>query len=61
MPVAVFYDPYTESIVIGISGDVAASKKFQTAARASSLGGGLGVDKLVNRCDRRRRAEQGVP
>jgi len=31
MPVAVFYDPPTESIVIGIAGDMAASKKFHDA------------------------------
>lgn len=33
MPVAVFYDPETESIVIGIRGDMAASKKFRDAQR----------------------------
>jgi pyridoxamine 5'-phosphate oxidase family protein len=31
MPVAVFYDPETESVVIGIAGDTAASKKFRDA------------------------------
>jgi pyridoxamine 5'-phosphate oxidase family protein len=33
MPVGVFYDPDTQSVVIGGAGDMAASKKFRDAQR----------------------------
>jgi pyridoxamine 5'-phosphate oxidase family protein len=45
MPVAVFYDPETESIVIGIAGDTAASKKFRDAQRRPDVA--IVVDDLA--------------
>lgn len=45
MPVAVFYDPETESIVIGIAGDMAASKKFRDAQRRPDVA--IVVDDLA--------------